>query len=392
MTTAKKAFVQGYIDKLISCFDQSEDQLFDLIMEIRNVFAKDLPQIEDAILLRHGTGQRDANSVIGILRLFLIDNDDGEIKTDPKVTPFYNISDSNINNKKIFISHASDDENIGEIFIEALIKMGIKIDDVFFSSQYRTGVKLGQDFSQIIRNALNDAEITIFMLTESFYKSEYCLNEMGAVWSSGQKFIPILLGGLSHEDMKGFIDKRYIAIKPTSKNYFKIFFELKKYSSKELSDEDVREIFKAFVKEANKMARTTAKEMRVLSETEMDIVNNRFTNGEILLLNYFIEQESRILNDGLFVDNAGEEVWLSDLKDLEKYAVTYEFDYNKAIKSLQYDGIISENVNRYVSNEISIQYILKQSVYRDLISLSESGKNKIKKIINERINNTKVGI
>jgi hypothetical protein len=91
----KKIFIQGYIDKLtneLEAFNkcepeqlsQAERNLFDIILEIRNVFLKEMPEIEDMILIRNGTGVRDAKSVIGKLSLYLIsesEQDDNEIST-----------------------------------------------------------------------------------------------------------------------------------------------------------------------------------------------------------------------------------------------------------------------------------------------------------------------
>ena len=85
MTQEKSRFVQEYINKLekqvvkydncdSECIQAIEGELFDCILEIRNVFKKDLPEIEDAILIRQGTGKRDANSVIGILKVYLLDD------------------------------------------------------------------------------------------------------------------------------------------------------------------------------------------------------------------------------------------------------------------------------------------------------------------------------
>jgi hypothetical protein len=109
---SKRKFVQDYIDKLNAelsalcacepqCIDKEENALFDLILEIRNVFSKEMPEIENVILIRNGTGLRDGNSVIGILRLYLLNED----KTDNITNDFEQ------NNSKLddaFLSYASD--------------------------------------------------------------------------------------------------------------------------------------------------------------------------------------------------------------------------------------------------------------------------------------------
>lgn len=92
MNPAKKEFIQDYIkklnDELMSYrasepedMDYAESSLFDVILEVRNIFSKEMPQIEEAILIRNGTGERDANSVLGILKLYLVSNEDAVTAT-----------------------------------------------------------------------------------------------------------------------------------------------------------------------------------------------------------------------------------------------------------------------------------------------------------------------
>lgn len=52
---------------------------------------------------------------------------------------------------KILISHASLDSPIGERFLEALIELGIRKENVFYSSSYHTGVKLGKIFYEEVK-------------------------------------------------------------------------------------------------------------------------------------------------------------------------------------------------------------------------------------------------
>lgn len=93
----KKGFIENYIHKLEVLVDEIkglegvdeifiEDKLFELIMEIRNIFFNELPQIDQAILLRSGTGLRDANSVIGILRLYVINLTDNAQEIEKEKT------------------------------------------------------------------------------------------------------------------------------------------------------------------------------------------------------------------------------------------------------------------------------------------------------------------
>ena len=49
--------------------------IFDLIIEISNVFQTDIPEIKSSIFLQNGTAIRDANTVVALLKLYLANND-----------------------------------------------------------------------------------------------------------------------------------------------------------------------------------------------------------------------------------------------------------------------------------------------------------------------------
>lgn len=76
-------FIAGYIKKLEEAenldvielgYDRYEDNLFDIIIEIGNVFEKELPQIKESVFLHHDSLNRDIDITKGILKKFLIQN------------------------------------------------------------------------------------------------------------------------------------------------------------------------------------------------------------------------------------------------------------------------------------------------------------------------------
>lgn len=54
--------------------DNDSNDIFDLLIEVANVFQTDIPEIQSSILLRNGTEVRDANTVIALLKLYLANN------------------------------------------------------------------------------------------------------------------------------------------------------------------------------------------------------------------------------------------------------------------------------------------------------------------------------
>lgn len=282
---------------------------------------------------------------------------------------------------KIFISHSSVDAEIGEKFLDALIDLGVNEQNIFYSSRYHTGVKLGKDFHKVVKDALNSSRIVIFLLTRSFYKSAACLNEMGACWMMGKEILPILLDGLTYQDMKGFIDSHYIAYTPNISESFKLKSVLRPFINKELKDKDAEEVFKTFIKEANEMAsknRTlVTEEESELSPIEKMILSGRFTDGELLLINYIYEKQIDHIEDYAEYDfNIGNNVDTQDNIQLKQYADQFvNFNINKAKNSLERSGIIESVYVRgadyqpnYNGFEVDIIY------FRDIISLCDECK------------------
>lgn len=80
LNSIKVQMVIDYIKKVNDAIvnpmneDDSND-IFDLIIEIANVFQTDIPEIQSSILLRSGTETRDANTVVALLKLYLANND-----------------------------------------------------------------------------------------------------------------------------------------------------------------------------------------------------------------------------------------------------------------------------------------------------------------------------
>lgn len=120
-----------------------------------------------------------------------------------------------MNDAKIFISHCAIDSEIGEKFLNFLLSLGYKKENIFYSSKYHNGVEIGKNFPNVVRDNFIGANIVVLLLTENFYNSYYCVCEEGAAWISVNKeIVPVLLGNLNFGDMKGFIDSSTKSFSP----------------------------------------------------------------------------------------------------------------------------------------------------------------------------------
>lgn len=109
-------------------------------------------------------------------------------------------------NNKIFISHSSKDEPVVTAFIDKILNggLGIKREDIFYTSGKDTGPKSGDDFRKAIKDKLIGAVAVIQIISRNYKESEVCLNEMGAAWVLSNKVIPFILEPI-HYDNVGFI-------------------------------------------------------------------------------------------------------------------------------------------------------------------------------------------
>lgn len=84
--------------------------------------------------------------------------------------------------KMIFISHASADIKMIDIFMEFLRSIGINDDDVFCTS-VSGALEGGRNFVRQIKSNVKGSKMVIFLLSERFFLSYFCLAELGAAWA-----------------------------------------------------------------------------------------------------------------------------------------------------------------------------------------------------------------
>ena len=113
------------------------------------------------------------------------------------------------NKKLLFISHAEKDSKIVEKFVDLLYDMGVPAKSMFCSSISEIGVPIREDIYEYLRNLLDSVHvIPIFMLSDNYYASAACLNEMGAVWMKQKDYFMFLLPDFEFSKIKGAINPR----------------------------------------------------------------------------------------------------------------------------------------------------------------------------------------
>ena len=83
---------------------------------------------------------------------------------------------------KIFISHSSKNKSYGNILVELLKGIGIKTENIIFTSNVAYGIPNGENIFDWLKEIITDKPYVIYLLSNEYYKSIACLNEMGAAW------------------------------------------------------------------------------------------------------------------------------------------------------------------------------------------------------------------
>lgn len=221
------------------------------------------------------------DTMIGVLKALLKDCD--MIKTEI-------VSDRKI--EKIFISHSSNDKEYVGLLIQLLNNMGIPKDKkfIFCSSYEGYNIPIDEKIYDFIEKEFNRNIWVIFMLSNNYYNSVPCLNEMGATWVSKKEYTSILLPDFNFQQMNGAIDATKIAFYISDEERINTF------------KNKVLETFGIGPVEENIWARDRKiflDEIKKLEER--DKKKNRFIKIEFIKVRRFkediIQLELRIIND-----------------------------------------------------------------------------------------------
>ncbi|MCU5622068.1 toll/interleukin-1 receptor domain-containing protein [Bacillus cereus] len=163
----------------------------------------------------------------------ILNNNEGSNQMSTQQTPNINITGDNnqistqqtpnIENKieKIFISHASRDKEYVKLLVNLLNGIGVpkRSDSIFCSSLPEYDIPHGEDIYDYLKNELNNNKtMVLFVLSDNYYQSAPCLNEMGAAWITSKKCSSVLTPNFDFKKIEGAIDPTQISFKMNDSN------------------------------------------------------------------------------------------------------------------------------------------------------------------------------
>lgn len=114
---------------------------------------------------------------------------------------------------KVFISHASANKQYGSALVELLTGLGVPDADIIFTSNPAYGIPIGKNIFDWLKSQIAEKNFVVFLLSEEYYRSIACLNEMGAAWVVENEHAVVFLPGFEvggKDFQNGAIDPRSI--------------------------------------------------------------------------------------------------------------------------------------------------------------------------------------
>lgn len=112
----------------------------------------------------------------------------------------------------IFISHSIKDKDIIQAFVDLILDTGLLIEatNIFCTSLDGKKIESGEEWRNYIKERLENAKVTILIITPNYKESEVCLNEMGASWVSGGKVLPLFLEPINYETVGVIVNVKQV--------------------------------------------------------------------------------------------------------------------------------------------------------------------------------------
>jgi mannose-1-phosphate guanylyltransferase len=165
----------------------------------------------------------------------------------------------------IFLSHKSDDKPYADALEKFLIGLGIKSSQLIYTSHDMHRTPTNENFCDYLRNKIANNVFCIYLLSDKYFESPICLNEMGAAWVMHCDYIILTVPDFNFSNPKFescVIDKKRqgIKLKPDDmcyagmidfKNKMQTLFKLK------IDEYDLAHYLNHFIDDLKRIAETS---------------------------------------------------------------------------------------------------------------------------------------
>ena len=120
-----------------------------------------------------------------------------------------------LNNQSLFLSHNSVDKQYGNVLRNLIVSIGVTNSDIVYTSHEKNKIPVGENIYDYLGNGIEKSNIVLFLLSEEYFKSVVCLNEMGASWVTKNEYYLFFVPGFdrnSREFMDSCINQKKMGI------------------------------------------------------------------------------------------------------------------------------------------------------------------------------------
>lgn len=310
---------------------------------------------------------------------------------------------------KIFISHSSSNKFYGDKLVDLLRNVGIKENEIIFTSNTAYGIPVGQNIFHWLKSQITEKPFVIYLLSEEYYQSIACLNEMGAAWIIENKHAAVFTPNFnlsSKEFQSGALDSREIGFYITDEERILSFLQLlsedfeitkshiiisqsvKKFIAEIKDDHKVEVAKPAFREEVKVQKEPTVQKEIIKSEPTKQIATNqtdlfskfvsliisaKLKDDELILLHYIIETGRFKLMTG----------WQeqSEINNIQEWESINEIDnklsrnYASILKRFELRGFTE--VSAVTSSNNPKELKIKEEISNHLLDLPDNVLNEI---------------
>lgn len=188
-----------------------------------------------------------------------------------------NVNNTNI--KRIFISHSRKDSAFGDAVVKLLRGIGLDQKQIIYTSDPQYGIPPGQNIFSYLRDQINDDTYMIYLLSDNYYNSIVCLNEMGAAWVRQADALMLLLPGFDTGNPKfqnGVSDPRKMATKlDDDVQMWKIVEHIAQLFRLDRLNMNIQNVYKDYIQEIEELKTRSDVQLAIrLAETEQKLRSN----------------------------------------------------------------------------------------------------------------------
>ena len=115
----------------------------------------------------------------------------------------------------VFLSHNTKDKSYGDLLRELLIAVDVQNSDIIYTAHPKNGIPAGENIYNYLSGKMEKSSTVFFLLSEDYFKSVVCLNEMGASWVTKNNYVTFFVPGFDEQSqayLNCCLDQKKIAI------------------------------------------------------------------------------------------------------------------------------------------------------------------------------------